>query len=292
MTDPIIESLRGLSSAAEEALESLEANDYRQEVLKLKETHLPLRMMPRTIQDIIDSVIRYCTPIMDDDSPVPSAALLSADNLRMFTDNLNATGDRDLAHQFQFISLDPILSVVEEFKELGLNVQARMLENACNFALGIKKSHNAAPFGRAGKDIAPVSYNILLSPEELTEDEQAQGNQFALFCKHFRKGAYTLQQKQALYDNLRAVIADPSEPKPHLVVMTAIILLRTKRSYQKALTGSLNSCREDIFNALDLPSEKCHSYGEDSLKSTSRTPLKKYEDKAEAILKSAFGNTR
>lgn len=45
MTDLLIESLRGLSSAAAEALESLEANDYRKEVRKLKDSNLPLRMM-------------------------------------------------------------------------------------------------------------------------------------------------------------------------------------------------------------------------------------------------------
>ena len=291
MTDLLIESLKGLSSAAAEALESLEANDYRMEVRKLKDSNLPLRMMPRTIQDIVDSVIRYCTPAMNDDSPIRSDALLCAKNFQMFTDNLNVTGDREVAHQFQFIDLEPIRAVVVEFKELGLTTQARLLENACNFALGIKRSHNAAPFGHSGKDLAPVSYTIALAPEEVTEDEKEKADQLALFCRPFRKGSYELREKQALYDELRKVIADPAEKKPHLVVMTVIILLRTRRSFKSPLPGSLNSCREDIFGALGLDAKKCHSYTDDSLKKGHTPSLLKYKDKAEATIKTAFGNT-
>ena len=282
MTDLLIESLRGLSSAAAEALESLEANDYRKEVRKLKDSNLPLRMMPRTIQDIVDSVIRYCTPAMNDDSPISSDALLCAKNFQLFTDSLNVTGDREVAHQFQFIDLEPIRAVVVEFKELGLTTQARLLENACNFALGIKRSHNAAPFGHSGKDLAPVSYTIALAPEEVTEDEKEKADQLALFCRPFRKGSYELREKQALYDELRKV----------LVVMTVIILLRTRRSFKSPLPGSLNSCREDIFGALGLDAKKCHSYTDDSLKKGHTPSLLKYKDKAEATIKTAFGNTR
>lgn len=97
---------------------------------------------------------------MNDDSPISSDALLCAKNFQMFTDNLNITGDREVAHQFQFIDLEPIRAVVVEFKELGLTTQARLLENACNFALGIKRSYNAAPFGSTGRDLAPVNYTM------------------------------------------------------------------------------------------------------------------------------------
>ena len=290
--NPILNTLKALSTAASEVLPLLESYDYREEAKHVKEEKLPLRMMPKTIQEIFNSVMRYIIPVMGDEDPLPGDALLTGDNMTIFSDNLTVTGDTQLAHQFQFVQIEPIQAVADEFTELGLHQQATLLENVCRFARTIRQAHNAAPFGSTGRDLAPVSYTIALAPEEVTEDEKEKADLLALFCRPFRKGSYELREKQALYDELRKVIADPAEKKPHLVVMTVIILLRTRRSFKSPLPGSLNSCREDIFGALGLDAKKCHSYTDDSLKKGHTPSLLKYKDKAEATIKTAFGNTR
>ena len=290
--NPLLESLRNLSEAASEVLPLLESYDYRKEAKRFKEEDLPLSMMPKTLKEIFRSVMRYCIPVMGDEDPVRSSALLNADNIRLFTDNLNITTDRQLAHQFQFIELEPIRAVAEEFTELGLKQQARMLENACNFACGIRKANNAAPFGSSGKDLAPVNYLLNIASDEISEEEADDNLHFAQFCSVFAKNSFGISQKQALFTGLKGVVADPAEKRPHLVVMTVIVLLRKRKLYRNPLPGSLNSCRDAIFQSLGLDTKKCHSYGDDSLDRNTKTPLHKYKEKADAVLKSALGNTR
>ena len=289
---PLLESLKNLSEAASEVLPLLESYDYRKEAKRFKEEDLPLSMMPKTLKEIFRSVMRYCIPVLGDDDPVKSNALLNGDNIRIFTDNLNITSDRQLAHQFSFIQVEPIREVAAEFTELGLKKQARMLENACNFACGIRQANNASPFGCSSKNLAPVNYLLNLAPDEISDEEADDNMRFAQFCSVFAKNSFVLSQKQALFSGLQGVVADHDEKKPHLVVMAVIILLRTRRLYRNPLPGSLNSCRDAIFQSLDLDPKKCHSYGDNSLKRGATPSLDKYRDKAEAVLKSALGNTR
>ena len=290
--NPLLESLRNLSEAASEVLPLLESYDYRKEAKRFKEEDLPLSMMPKTLKEIFRSVMRYCIPVLGDDDPIRSSALLNADNIRLFTDNLHITSDRQLAHQFQFIELEPIRAVAEEFTELGLKQQARMLENACSFACGIRQANNASPFGCSNRNLAPVNYLLNLAPDEISEEEADDNMRFAQFCSVFAKNSFVLSQKQALFSGLQGVVADRDEKKPHLVVMAVIILLRIKRLYRNPLPGSLNSCRDAIFQSLGIDPKKCHSYGDNSLKRGATPSLEKYKDKAEAVLKSALGNTR
>ena len=86
MTQEIIRTLKKLSSASEEALESLEAYDYRQEVKSLKDNQLPLHSMPKTIRQIFNSVMKYCIPIIDEYETEQSCTLLNADNIKAFTE--------------------------------------------------------------------------------------------------------------------------------------------------------------------------------------------------------------
>lgn len=290
--DPIIDSLQRLSAAAEEALESLETNDYRQEARHFKEEQLPLRMMPKSIKEIYNSVMRYCVPLIGETDNLPDNALLNSDNIKTFTDNLNATMDTQLAHQFSFIRIEPIQAVADEFLELGLHTQANKLENVCNFARAIRQGHNTSSFCHTSSELPPIHYLIQLSPEEFSEDEEEDNTLFTQFCSAFAKNSFTLPQKTALYSELKKLIADPIEKKPHLVVMAVIIYIRTRKSYKSPLPGSLNSCRETIFHSLGLDSKKCHSYGDDAFSKESSMSLRKYKDRAETILKSALGNTR
>lgn len=290
MTHTLIESLQGLSDASQEALESLEKHDYRKEVQKIKEEQLPLNIFPKTIKDIFTSIMRWCVPMADDPTPLPSYALLNAGNIKNFIENLNLTGDKELAHSFQFIPLEPIHDVADQFTQLGLTKQARMLENVCSFALTIRQGYNAAPFGGSAKDLSPVTYSPILAPEELSEEDQTKAQRFKQFCDVFHKDVFTLQQKQALYNALKAQVTDPSVKKPHLIIMTVILLLRTRRAYRNPIPGSLNSCRENVFQSLGIESKSCSNYNEDSLKVKSKYTLHKYIPKAEEILKNTFGN--
>lgn len=288
----IITTLKQLSKASEEAMESLEAYDYRQEAKKIKESQLPLLAMPKTIRQIFNSIMKHCIPIIDENDNLPSESLLNAENMTTFSDNLNITGDKHTAKQFTFIKLEPIKDVADQFIELGLHTPARYLENIYNFALAIRQGHNTTPFCNPGIDVAKVSYVIQLAPEELTKEEDESNTLFTEFSSVFLKDTLTLKQKKELYSLLQNHICDPNEKKPHLVVMTVILILRTKKSLRNPLPGQLSQYRNKIFHSLGLDPNKCKTYNDNSLKKGSNTTLYKYKPKAEEILQSALGITR
>ena len=89
----LIESLERLSEAAYEALPLLEKYDYRKEADNYDDNKLELRVIPRLLQDILNSMLKYCAPIEHNGERIPDAALLNADNMRRLTDNLNISGD-------------------------------------------------------------------------------------------------------------------------------------------------------------------------------------------------------
>ena len=288
--NPILNSLKALSAAANEVLPLLETHDYREEAKHVKDAKLPLRMMPKTIQEIFNSVMRYIIPVMGDEDPLPGEALLTSDNMTIFSDNLTVTGDTQLAHQFQFVQIEPIQAVADEFTELGLHQQATLLENVCRFARTIRQAHNAAPFGNTGKELAPVHYVLALAPEEMSKREEEDKMLFTQFCSVFVKDIFTLEQKKNLYVALQNVIQDPTEKKPHLVVMTVILLLRTRKMYKNPIPGKLNSVRETVFHALGLDPKSVHTYGDKSVLKGGKPSLEKYKPQAEEILKSTVGN--
>lgn len=288
--NPILNSLKALSAAANEVLPLLETHDYREEAKHVKDAKLPLRMMPKTIQEIFNSVMRYIIPVMGDEDPLPSDALLTGDNMTIFSDNLTVTGDTQLAHQFQFVQIEPIQAVADEFTELGLHQQATLLENVCRFARSIRQAHNAAPFGNTGRDLAPVHYVLALSPEELSQREEEDKMLFTQFCSVFVKDIFSLEQKKNLYVALQNVIQDPTEKKPHLVVITVILLLRTRKMYKNPIPGKLNSVRETVFHSLGLDPKSVHTYGDKSVLKGCKPSLEKYKPQAEEILKSTVGN--
>lgn len=288
--NPILNSLKALSAAANEVLPLLETHDYREEAKHVKDAKLPLRMMPKTIQEIFNSVMRYIIPVMGDEDPLPGDALLTSDNMTIFSDNLTVTGDTHLAHQFQFVQIEPIQAVADEFTELGLHQQATLLENVCRFARTIRQAHNAAPFGNTGKDLAPVHYVLALAPEEMSKREEEDKMLFTQFCSVFVKDIFTLEQKKNLYVALQNVIQDPTEKKPHLVVITVILLLRTRKMYKNPIPGKLNSVRETVFHALGLDPKSVHTYGDKSVLKGGKPSLEKYKPQAEEILKSTVGN--
>ena len=288
--NPILNSLKALSAAANEILPLLETHDYREEAKHVKDAKLPLRMMPKTIQEIFNSVMRYIIPVMGDEDPPPGDALLTSDNMTIFSDNLTVTGDTQLAHQFQFVQIEPIQAVADEFTELGLHQQATLLENVCRFARTIRQAHNAAPFGNTGKELAPVHYVLALAPEEMSKREEEDKMLFTQFCSVFVKDIFTLEQKKNLYVALQNVIQDPTEKKPHLVVMTVILLLRTRKMYKNPIPGKLNSVRETVFHALGLDPKSVHTYGDKSVLKGGKPSLEKYKPQAEEILKSTVGN--
>lgn len=292
MTQEIIRTLKKLSSASEEALESLEAYDYRQEVKRLKDNQLPLHSMPKTIRQIFNSVMKYCVPIIDEYETEQSCTLLNADNIKAFTDNLNITADRQLSKKFAFINIEPIKDVAEQFVELGLHAQARMLSNIYNFALAIRQGHTASAFPTSGKDLPEIHYCLQLDPEEFSQEEDENNKLFTEFSSVFLKDKLSLQQKKALYSELKNITKDSSITKPHLIVMAVILRLRTKKSLGNPLPGQLSQYRNAIFHSLGLDPNKCKTYNDESIKKDSKTTLYKYLPAADEILKTALGITR
>lgn len=286
MTTSLIESIQGISRAAKDALECLRAHDYYKEIQKIKDNHLPLDIFPKTIKDIIISVMQYCTPIQEIDNKIP--ILLSTSNLQNFITNLNTTKDRQLASRFSFIDAQPIHRVAEEFRELGLLAQSNLLENVYSFIIIIRRTAKAFNTRPANSEFPHIVYSPIINPDEISPQEAEEAARFADFCSVFTKNALTTEQKRNLYTAFKELIADTTAPKAHLVIMTAIILLRTKSYYKKTIPGPLSRCRRTIFLSLQLDPETVHSYNDESLKPGAKRPLVKYKEKAAAILSDAL----
>ena len=167
----LIESLERLSEAAYEALPLLEKYDYRKEADNYDDNKLELRVIPRLLQDILNSMLKYCAPIEHNGERIPDAALLNADNMRRFTENLNISGDWTSLRQLNHIDLEPIKDIKDLLEEIGLSHQARLLENVCSFAANLRshsRSHSLRP---ASTENETINIQVTLSPEELTDAE-------------------------------------------------------------------------------------------------------------------------
>ena len=45
--------------------------------------------------------------------------------------------------------------------------------------------------------------------------------------------------------------------------MTVILLLKTRRAYKNPIPGTLNSCRENVFQSLGIESKSCSNYNKE-----------------------------
>lgn len=289
---PIIDSLKKLSETAREVLPSLERYDYRNEAAGGMEKKLSLDLLPKPLSEIIESLLIYCCPVITRDDNIPRKALLNKQNLQTFIENYNATGDCSLTKQLCHIELEPVKDVAEYLKELGLTAQARLLDNAYEFGIKLRSSNREHQFCPIDHTQPPVQIHFTIPSEELTDKEKNDAQLFTQFCSVFAKNKISLPQIKALYSELKKLTEDPDERKPHLVVIAVIIYIRSQKSLKAALPQSLNFSRETIFSSLGIDTNKCHTYGEDSLKPGSVTPLLKYKEKARNIVNSALGNTR
>ena len=156
----LIESLERLSEAAYEALPLLEKYDYRKEADNYDDNKLELRVIPRLLQDILNNMLKYCAPIEHNGERIPDAALLNADNMRRFTENLNISGDWASLRQLNHIDLEPIKDIKDLLEEIGLSHQARLLENVCSFAANLRSptqnSSNHRSTRNSAQSSAPV----------------------------------------------------------------------------------------------------------------------------------------
>ena len=59
----LFDTLERLSEAAYEALPLLEKHDYRKEADDYVHQKLDLKVIPKLLQDILNSLAMYCTPI-------------------------------------------------------------------------------------------------------------------------------------------------------------------------------------------------------------------------------------
>lgn len=225
----------------------------------------------------MDSVLIYCTPLSDHDDSLPSDALLCKKNMQIFIENLNVTGDSDLVHCCQFIELEPIMDVAHCLNELGLTTQGRLLANA------FRPYDGSQP---------PIQVNFTVPAEELSDDEKLQARRYADFCAIFKPGGLNSAQRKALFDAFGSSLAQDKKNRPHLVVVTAILLLMNRPVYGKPLTGTLNSIRTTVFTTFGWPATTANSYPKEALKKGITQSLYNYKEKAALLLSTALENTR
>lgn len=283
MTDPLLDTLEKLSDAATQALPYLEKYDYRKESGKLTEDNLPLDVLPKPFKEIMDSILICCIPLLNHDDNLPANRLLNKDNILRSIGNINLSGDKTSISQIQFIAIAPIRDAADKLEEIGLNRQARLLSNAYEFGKSLRQYKC---------DTAQINPVFILPEDEIPEDKQQQSHNYSDFCSIFKTGVFSSSQKQALYNSFRELLSDKSQTKPHLVIITAILLLRNQRSFGCPLTGTLNHVRTVVFKSLGLPENTAKTYKETSLNKNESPSLHKYKAAADALLQLALGNTR
>lgn len=288
----LLESLERLSEAAYEALPLLEKHDYRKEADDYANKKLEVDLMPKLLQDIVGSMLMYCAPIEHNGKRTPDAALLNADNMRYFTENLNISGDWRCLRQLNHIDIEPIEDVKNILEQIGLIRQAHLLENVCNFAENLRshsRSHSLRP---ASIHNVPVNIQVTLSEDELKAAELQAAQAFKDFCTIFRPGVLNSAQKRALYDTLSKHIKDNPNGHPHLTITAAILLLMKRPLYGKPLQGQFHTIRKTVFTSLGLPDTTSKNYKATSLKKDVSPTLYKYIEPATELLSTALGTTR
>ena len=288
----LLTSLKDLSGAAAEALPLLEKYNYRKEARTDMDKHLSMDVLPKPLREIVDSVLVYCTPLIDHDDNLSSDALLCKKNMQIFIENLNVTGDSDLIHCCQFIELEPIMDVAHSLNELGLTTQGRLLSNAYEFGVKLRSCSRTSAFRPYDGSQPPIQVNFTVPAEELSDDEKLQARRYSDFCAIFKPGGLNSAQRKALFDAFGSTLAEDKKSHPHLVVVTAILLLMNRPVYGKPLTGTLNSIRTTVFTTFGWPATTANSYPKDALKKGVTQSLYNYKEKAALLLSTALENTR
>ena len=288
----LLTSLKELSGAAAEALPLLEKYNYRKEAMTDMDKHLTMDVLPKPLRAIVDSVLVYCTPLIQHEDNLPSDTLLCKKNMQIFIGNLNVTGNTELVHCCQFIELEPIKDVADCLNELGLTTQGRLLGNAYEFGVKLRSCSRSNAFKPYDGSQPPIQVNFTVPAEELSDDEKLQARRYADFCAIFKPGGLNSAQRKALFDAFGSTLAQDKKNKPHLVVVTAILLLMTRRVYGKPLTGTFNSIRTTVFTTFGWPATTANSYPKDALKKDVTQSLYNYKEKAELLLSTALENTR
>ena len=289
---PLLNTLKNLSETASNVLPFLEKYNYRKEARTDMDKHLSMDVLPKPLREIVDSVLVYCTPLIQHDDNLPSDALLCKKNMQIFIENLNVTGDSDLVHSCQFIELEPIIDVAHCLNELGLTTQGRLLANAYEFGIKLRSCSRTSAFRPYDGSQPPIQVNFTVPAEELSDDEKLQARRYADFCAIFKPGGLNSAQRKALFDAFRSTLAQDKKNKPHLVVVTAILLLLNRPVYGKPLTGTFNSIRTTVFTTFGWPATTANSYPKDALKKDVTQSLYNYKEKAALLLSTALENTR
>lgn len=289
---PLLNTLKNLSEAASEVLPLLEKYDYRKEAEAEDDRYIPMDILPKPLHEIVESVLIYCTPLISRDYNLPKDELLNKRNMQIFIENLNVTGDSDLVHCCQFIELEPIMDVAHCLNELGLTKQGRLLANAYEFGVKLRSCSRTNAFRPLNCSQPPIQVNFTVPAEELSNDEKLQARRYADFCAIFKPGGFNSAQRKALFDAFGSTLAQGRENKPHLVVVTAILLLMNQRVYGNPLTGTLNRIRTTVFTTFGWPATTANSYPKNALKKGITQSLYNYREKAAQLLSTVLENTR
>lgn len=202
----LLTTLERLSEAAYEALPLLEKYDYRKEADAGE--ILDLKLIPRHLKEIIRSLAMFYSPVTFNGERLSDDELLDNDNLQIFIENLQISGDRNALRRFSSIDLELIKEVAAHLQALGQANHARILDNIYSFASEFRSNGRIHSFRPATAEETPIQINFTLAPDELTEDQLKDAQLYKEFNGIFRSGALYPAQKRAIYDAFRSILAD------------------------------------------------------------------------------------
>lgn len=185
------------------------------------------------------------------------------------------------------------MDVAHCLNELRLTTQGRLLANAYEFGVKLRSCSRTNAFRPYDGSQPPIQVNFTVPAEELSDDEKLQARRYADFYAIFKPGGLNSAQRKALFDAFGSTLAQDKKNRPHLVVVTAILLLMNRPVYGKPLTGTLNSIRTTVFTTFGWPATTAaNSYPKEALKKGITQSLYNYKEKAALLLSAALENTR
>lgn len=276
----LFDTIESLCEACNKALIDLEHHDYRSEVPAIHDRTLDLKLIPQTLKDIRNDVMRHFRPIIDVENNFKEEDLLTKDNINLFIHNTNRNNNRTAAKKFMYLDPDLIKELTNQFQEIGLHDDATLLENAYNFIIGIRNAHCTNQFTNEEAPRIEITYTI--QKDELTEDERAKEQRYSDFCRIFAPNIFSSDQRKNLYASFQKILK--TEQKPHLLIMTILVLLFSKRKYNYPLQNALGTIRTIVFTSLQQKPDTCKNYGKDALTKGNPKNLLKYKTKAEGII--------
>lgn len=262
----IIATLNDYSIAAEDALFYLQKYDYRDEATRWDEDDQPTIMEAEhpTLHDLNWRLSHFMVPITHLSNNLEQQEFLNRENLDGLINYLQASQDRCLAAKLNRVSIEPMLSVSNEFKNVGRLKEARRLRMVYDYAYSIRQWYKKTKYNPG----TPIQLNIEINYDEVTPEEFATDEGYRIFEKLFLPSCnYSTKQKRTLYNMLKALYTDIDPKDADRTVMAVILIFRKPRTiYGRPWNKeSITTCKNKAMAAFGRDTKVIASYSENSL---------------------------